>query len=115
MSASKGGAAGLENLEKMGAHGKHSQNLFRGLLHAFGLPSGAPEFTWIELGTKLGPKTPHPVLLPHQFFSAYFNHRRAGFKKYLTGPKGSRAQYWRSIADSAFVRSHPVLEEKLWD
>lgn len=68
MDASRDGLDTMGPLAKMGASGQHPQNLFRAMQSVLGYPNGAPEMDWFELPTTAGPRTPHPLLLPHNFF-----------------------------------------------
>ena len=56
------GASGLTRLASLG-----SDHAFRSLKNVFGIPAGAPDFTWLEIPTIAGPKTVHPFLMPHEF------------------------------------------------
>ena len=56
------GAANVDSLAELGTAGANPQNIHSALRSLLGLPRGACDFTWIELPTKAGPKTPHPVL-----------------------------------------------------
>eukprot|EP00959_Pyramimonas_sp_CCMP1952_P250965 5245337-Pyramimonas_sp.AAC.1 len=84
------------------------------MVSAFGRPAGSPGFDWMELPTAKGPKTPHPFLLPHKFFSTFFNELPARFRDTVSGPRGACGQFWESIRFSDFVRRHPNLPRHLW-
>ena len=56
---------------------KHARNAQRALVAALGMPSGAPDFTWLEIPTQRGPTAAHPFLLPHLWFEAL--HRSMSF------------------------------------
>ena len=59
------GARGMDKLAAAGGSGKNPQNMQRALISAFGMPMGAPRFTWIEIPTKAG-------RVAHPFFVAAF-------------------------------------------
>jgi hypothetical protein len=116
MHALQQGANGLYDFAKMGNWGNNPQNLFRAMRSVLGVPKGAPEMDWYEIPTKTNNKTPHPFLLPHRFFSAFYNGRsQRDWAKHITGPKHACTQFWRSIKDTAFVTKHPDLAASTWD
>ena len=61
MGAAMQGATGLGNLPFAGNSGKHVQNLQRALVNAFGMPDGAPDFSWYDIPTKRGVEKIHFV------------------------------------------------------
>ena len=63
------GAKGMERLASMGASGEHPQNCFRAMKRMLGIPSGAPNMTFMNIPTIHGEATAHPFLLPHEFFA----------------------------------------------
>ena len=83
-----------------GNRGASPQNVFRQLRNKFGLPPGAPDFTWVELSTKRGRKTPHPVILPHRFFEQYYHHRRELFWERIACSSDACFNFWDSVKDS---------------
>ena len=86
---------GIDRFAEMGARGAHDQNLFRAMRNALGNPAGAPEMDWFEVPTTAGPRTPHPFLLPHKFFSSYYAaHTTAEWRKAIAGPVGAARQFW---------------------
>ena len=91
-----------------------AENAFRSLKSLFGWPEGAPTLRWIELPMVGGKKVPHPFLLPHEFFSAYFQHRKKDWVATMCGPRGACAEYWSGLRDSLFIQRHPTLTEANW-
>ena len=71
MHAAQQGASGLAQIARMGNWGQHTQNLMRAFRNFLGKPAGAPEFSWFDIPYKDGLR-PHPFLLPHAFFSAFY-------------------------------------------
>ena len=108
------GAAGLDRLADAGASGQQAGNLFRDLKRIFGWPSGCAPIRWIQLPTKRGRVTPHPVLWPHEFFKCMFNERLDLFQQRLCGPEGSCKHFWEGISGSMFMRRHPSLPRSVW-
>ena len=104
----------MDRMAAMGASGEHPQNCFRALKNLLGLPSGAPTFYWAEIPTVRGPRTPHPFLLPHQFFSAYFSAEKAKWLSTIRGPSKAALEFWRSMEGSDFLRLHPSMPRSLW-
>ena len=98
------GAEGMSNLQNVGDH-----NAYRTLLSAFGMPTGAPEITWLDIPTVRSARTPHPFIMPHNFVASYFQTRQSDFASTLSGPEGACAQFWHCVKDLAFVREHPKL------
>lgn len=106
----------MDDLAKVGTHGKHPQNLFRDLKRAFGLPRGAPEsFDWYELPMKSGRKVAHPFLLPHQLFASHFANRIETWRTLIAGPEHACREFWNGMRDSEFVLKHPQLPMEEWD
>ena len=68
LTAEQQGANGVGELASMGAGGKHQSNIFRAMRNFLGIPAGAPGITFFEIPTTQGTRTPHPFLLPHEFF-----------------------------------------------
>ena len=64
------------------------------------MPPGAPDFTWVELSTKRGRKTPRPVILPHRFFEQYYHHRRDLFWERIACSSDACFNFWASVKDS---------------
>ena len=91
--AREAGAEGLDQVAATGTHGKHPQNVHRDLVKIFGNPPGAPEVDWLEVPTKLGRKTLHPVLLPHKFFQAMYASKRSAFNRNIRGPTAGALEY----------------------
>ena len=114
LSALHQGAAGLDRIASMGNRGENPQHLFQALVNYFGTPLGAPSIYWIELPTADGPKTPHPLIWPHKFFSLFFSERSEDFGKAISGPDGACLQFWQSMRHTQFVQKHPDLLESSW-
>ena len=115
LTAEQQGANGVGELASMGAGGKHQSNIFRAMRNFLGIPAGAPGITFFEIPTTQGTRTPHPFLLPHEFFSSFFSGRSAlDWEMHVTGPKGACSQFWDSIKDTEFVKRHPDLPKKTW-
>ena len=99
------GASGIPKL----ASAQNPQNMQRSLLAAFGHPTGAPNFAWIEIPTKLG-KVAHPFLLPHVWFMSLFMSAQCLWQSAVAGAEGAISEFWGHMKDSAFARAHPVLD-----
>ena len=108
------GARGMDKLAAAGGSGKNPQNMQRALISAFGMPMGAPRFTWIEIPTKAG-RVAHPFLLPHLWFSALYHHRPELWKRSVEGDAGAAKAFWQSMSDTAIVREHPGLPPCDWE
>lgn len=116
-SAAQSGATGqiLDRVAATGSDGNHPKNLFRDLKSLFGLPPGCADMDYIEVPTKSGRKTPHPVFWPHKFFASLYKHRQDIWNNRIVGGDGACRQYWESVADTDFVRQHPFLPRSHWD
>jgi hypothetical protein len=115
MDALRAGTPGMEQFAEMGASGAHTQNCFRAMQHILGYPAGAPTMDWFQIPTRAGPRTPHPFLLPHKFFSSYYKaNTMAQWRKEFAGPIGASRQFWESIQDSPFIKHHPHMPKQLW-
>ena len=109
------GASGLFDFAKMGNSGENPQNIFRAMRSMLGLPKGAPEMDWYEIPTVKNNRTPHPFLIPHRFFSAFFTGRsNADWAKHMAGAKNACWEFWNSMKDTDFVTHHPNLPEHSW-
>ena len=109
------GGKGLESLSAVGSHGKYLGNLYRDLCSMFGTPIGSPPLDWVEIPTRAGPRTPHPIFLPHKFFQSLSANRQDVWKSRILGPAGGAKHFWDSIATSEFVVNHPFLPREQWD
>ena len=114
MGAAMQGATGLGNLPFAGNSGKHVQNLQRALVNAFGMPDGAPDFSWYDIPTKRGVEK-IPFLMPHKFFKSLYGSRKQQFMSSIAGPPGAARDYWIAKKNTAFVRNHPHLSESDFD
>lgn len=114
LAASSQGAVGVEALGKAGNSGNNPQNIFRALKSILGLPKGAPSLYWAEIPTKAGPSTPHPFLLPHEFFRSFFLDCPRQWEQAVSGPAGAALEFWTSMRDNVFVRKHPSLPRSSW-
>ena len=103
------GASGLTRLASIG-----SDHAFRSLKNVFGIPVGAPDFTWLEIPTIAGPKTVHPFLMPHKFFASYFAAHDDKWAQSMSGPVGACLQFWTEMQETAFVLRHPALPRSTW-
>ena len=112
LSAELQGAVGVEDLAKVGSYGKHTQNLFRGLVNVLGFPKGSPHIDWVNIPTRHGPRTAHPVLMPHRFFMHYLNECPENFESHISGAIGACFEFWSSLASTKFVMDHPHLADK---
>jgi len=110
--ADRQGAKGLAAVAAAGGSGRHPQNLQRSLMAMFGSPMGAPDFTWCEIETKRGKKV-HPFLLPHAWFASMHAQCPDQFASAVRGPEGACAAFWAMMADTSFVREHPVLDRSM--
>ena len=107
------GASGLGDLAKAGASGRTPQHIQRALTHAFGKPKGTPEFTWARIPTAMG-EVLHPFFLPHLWFRALFLLNPLVWLSTVTGAANAATDFWRSLANTDFVKDHPVLKEDRW-
>ena len=107
--AAQQGATGLADMSSLGSH-----NAFRSLQAVFGYPVGAPHMTWLEIPTTAGPRTPHPFLLPHEFFSSYFTHRKKDWTSTMARSGEACFEFWQGMSQSAFVKKHPSLPRSSW-
>ena len=115
MDAMEQGANGLDRFARMGNNGRNPQDLFKAMRSTLGIPAGAPEMDWFEIPTKKSMVTPHPFLLPHRFFSAFYSGRgKRDWTKHITGPKHACSEFWDSIRVTSFVSQHPNLAESTW-
>ena len=105
----------MEQLGGLGSSGKHSANIFRAMRNLLGIPQGAPEIRFIEIPTVNGERTPHPVLVPHEFFSAFYSGRStADWQKHIAGSAGACTQFWKAISHTPFMEHHPNLSPNTW-
>ena len=107
--AAEQGATGMDDMRSLGAH-----NAFRSLQSVFGYPAGAPQMTWLEIPTTAGPRTPHPFLLPHEFFNSYFTHKKKDWLSTMARSSEACIEFWRGMRGSAFVKHHPSLRAPSW-
>ena len=114
MDAEASGTRGMTDMASIGTGGKHPQNCFRALHSLLGLPSGAPTFYWAEIPTIRGDRTPHPFLLPHEFFASMFTAENAKFVSTIRGPVGAALEFWTSMQGTDFLRLHPSLPKGRW-
>jgi hypothetical protein len=114
MKSLKSGAEGVEAFASMGTSGKHVQNLARGMRNVLGWPKGTAEMSFIELETKRGAKTPHPVFWPHEFFESLYANRKSEFVSRIRGPAGAALGFWRGMRGHPYVREHPELPQERW-
>ena len=108
------GARAMADAAAIGNYGANPQNAFRALTVVFGTPQGAPAVQWIDIPTKHGKRTPHPFLLPHEFFSSFFSERPTQFSDAMAGPAGACAEFWKGIKHTDFVKRHPQLPRAAW-
>jgi hypothetical protein len=101
------GATGMEALAEAGSSGVHSGNLYKALVNIFGYPKGCAPIDWIEVATKSGRKTAHPVIWPHKFFEQLFKAKNDIWHQRLVGGSGACLQFWKSMKDSDFVKNIP--------
>ena len=114
LTAMQSGARGVEQMAKMGNWGDNPRNMARALVHALGMPAGSPQFDWFEIPLKSGPKSPHPFLLPHEFFKSLYATDRKHFIRAIRGPQGAALQFWQQLRDTPFLMKHPDLSERYW-
>ena len=108
------GAVGMSAPAGAGSSGKHSTNIHRSLLSIFKISDGCPELKWVPIPTKRGPHTPHPFMLPHQWFASLSQHQPTLFGTSVRGPVGAAAAFWTMMSTTPFVRNHPSLLPKHW-
>ena len=114
MGAATQGATGLGNRPFSGNSGKNPQNLQRALVTCFGMPDGAPNFSWYDVPTKRGVEK-IPFLLPHDFFKSLFDSRKEEHMSSILGPRGAAREYWTERRNTAFVKNHPFVKEADFD
>jgi len=107
--AAQQGATGMDDMRSLGSH-----NAFRSLQSVFGYPAGAPQMTWLEIPTTAGPRTPHPFLLPHEFFSSYWTHKKKNWLSTMASSAEACVDFWLGMRQSAFVKNHPSLPASSW-
>jgi len=96
---------------RVAAFGKFGENpkmLHQGLVRLFGIPAGAPDFTWVLVPTTRG-EVFVPVLLPHEFFGRLHASRRALWEQAIRGPADAAKAFWDFLQDTPMVRDHPYL------
>ena len=108
------GARGMDAMAALGKTGKHPQHTFGALKRLLGLPAGVPTFTWADIPTVHGERTPHPFLLPHELFAEMFKARRDHWMSAVSGQAGAALEFWQSVRRSDFVRLHPSLPKTKW-
>ena len=65
-------ATGLERLAAIGSGGSKPTHLHRGLVAAFGWPTGAPQFSYVEIPVAgMAKPQPQPFTFPRVFFQAH--------------------------------------------
>ena len=108
------GAQGMSSMAAMGNHGSNPQNCFRALKALLGIPPGAPAITFAEIPTIHGPTTPHPFLMPHDFFAQQFAHRKDIWTSAISGPADAAWEFWRSMKGTEFIKAHPDMPRAKW-
>ena len=108
MSAVHSGAEGMQRAANAGTAGKHPQNLQRSLIALFGVPKGAPDFSWYDIPTKSG-VVAQPFLLPHSWLSSLYHQRPALWASAIAGAEGAPAEFWQNMRSTPIVRLHPFL------
>ena len=104
----------VERLSRAGSSGEHPQNVFRAMQTILGYPTGSPAMSWYTIPTRAGAQTPHPFLLPHAFFKAFYAARQNEWRDVFAGPVGACREFWGQMKDSTFVRQHPNLAPESW-
>lgn len=107
------GARGCERVAAAGASGAHPQNMQRALISFFGMPQGAPAFTWFSVPTKHGP-VKHPFLLPHLWFQSLYRSAPEHWATSIVRFAEDARNFWESMKDTAFVKNHPHLPRSNW-
>ena len=109
------GAHSLEQLAAMGNFGNHKSNIFRAMRTILGIPKGACDIDWLPIPMKAGRYTPHPFLLPHKFFEAFYvSNEIKVWRDVMAGPVGACRSYWQECQGTDFVRHHPKLPSSSW-
>eukprot|EP00959_Pyramimonas_sp_CCMP1952_P455991 9472441-Pyramimonas_sp.AAC.1 len=81
----------------------------------FGRPAGSPGLDYFELPSLTTGRTrPHPFLLPHKFFRSLHGERPACWSKYMCGAPGAALEFWNNLADTPFVRQHPMIRPDMF-
>ena len=113
-SAMRQGAEGMDEMARMGASGKHTQNMFRAMQTVLGYPTGSPPMEWFAIPTRASRHASHPFLLPHRFFSSYFAGRADDFRNVICGADGACSDFWEHIRHTEFVTQHPDMAPATW-
>ena len=84
--------------------------------NVIGDPIGAPRVQWLEIPTVKNRRTPHPFIFPHELFGCFFKmrYRINLWNQAIIGKPGENIEFWRSVADTDFVRRHPYLTDALF-
>ena len=115
MTSMQQGAHSLEQLAAMGNFGNHKSNIFRAMQTIWGIPKGACDIDWLPIPMKAGRYTPHPFLLPHKFFEAFYaSNEIKVWRDVMAGPVGACRSYWQECQGTDFVRHHPKLPSSSW-
>ena len=103
------GAVGMGRAAAAGSHGRHPQNLQRSLIALFGMPPGAPAFSWFTIPTASGDVV-HPFLLPHAWLQSLYSSRPELWKSAVQGPDGAVSEFWGNMESTVIARHHPSLD-----
>ena len=116
MAALEQGLRGSESLARIGASGHHAGNFHRALVNIFGYPQNAADIRFLEIPTLSGTKTPHPFLMPLDFFKRLQQSASDSFlRAVLFGSPGCALRFWQRIRHTSFVRMHPLLDANRFD
>ena len=108
------GARGVSDLASAGAGGRHKHNALRDFKNALGLPSGSPNFVWLEIPTKRARKVPHPFLMPHDWFTSLFT-KPDRWAAAVVNSGDQCKSFWEAMKLTKFVRNHPKLHAGAWE
>ena len=104
----------MTSMASMGNYGTSPQNCFRDLKKVLGLPEAAPGFTFADIPTIHGPATPHPFIMPHEFFAKQFAKNKGMWASAISGPADAAQEFWRSMKKTEFLKAHPDLPREKW-
>ena len=111
MSAEQHGCPNINSMASLGNYGSNPGNLFRAMKNLIGYPTNCAPISYIELPTKRGRRTPHPVLWPHLYLK---NFNTETFNGRLRGHPDASRQFWEHMRGTDFLTLHPNMPEEHW-
>ena len=112
MGAIAQGAKDMGRAAAIGSHGKHPQNIQRSLISLFGMPPGAPQFSWYTIPTASGDVS-HPFLLPHDWLQSLHGQPEMWQSAIVGSDGGAVPEFWESMDATPIVKNHPHLDRRL--